>query len=315
MRAIHITRYGGPEVLRVAEVPEPEASDGQSLLDVSAAGVNFADTHKVENSYMEPSELPFVPGLEVVGRDRHGRRVAALLGSGGYAERALAQPAMTFPVPDGVGDEQALAVLLQGLTAWHILRSSARVGAGESVVVFAAAGGVGSLAVQLAKRFGAGRVVAVASTPHKRELALELGADTAVDATSDDLTAAIREANGGRRVDVVLEMVGGVAFAASLAALAPLGRLVYYGNAGREVVPPVDPAQLMRRSVGVIGFWLSQLVRQPPLLSEPVRELLDAVADGSLRPVIGSSYALSDARRAHEELRARRTTGKLVLIP
>lgn len=139
MRAIQITRYGGPEVLQLAEVPEPVVSDGQSLVHVTAAGINFADTHKVENSYMESSELPFVPGVEVAGRDGSGRRVMALLNGGGYAERAVAERSITFPIPDGVRDEQALAVLLQGLTAWHVLRSSARLAAGESVVVSAAA--------------------------------------------------------------------------------------------------------------------------------------------------------------------------------
>src|SRR3954447_6308262 len=210
MRAIQITEFGGPEVLEPREVDEPQAPEGGVVLDVSAAGVNWADTHQAENSYLAPAELPLVPGGEVVGTTPDGRRVVALVAGGGYAEKALAFPAAMWEVPDGVSDAQALGLGLQGTTAWHLLRTSAQLRAGESVVVHAAAGGVGTLAVQLAKRFGAGRVIATASSPEKRELALELGADVAVDvstATSaDDVRDVLVEANGGKGVDVVLEM-------------------------------------------------------------------------------------------------------------
>lgn len=315
MKAIQIQQYGGPEVLELVELDDPMPGDGEQVLAVSAIGINFADTHKAEDSYMESSELPFVPGVEALGQTADGRRVAALLVGGGYAEQAVFDPALSFDVPDAVGDAEALAVLLQGLTAWHLLRSCARIGGGESVVVQAAAGGVGSLAVQLARLFGAGRVIAVASTEDKRRLALDLGADAAIDADPSALTDAIREANGGPRVDVVLEMIGGESFEMSMASLAPLGRLVYYGTAGRTPAPVVDPGVLMRRSIGIIGFWLSQLVRQPALLREPMNQMLKWVTEGVLKPVVGGSYKLEDARQAHVDLRARRTTGKLVLIP
>ena len=156
-----------------------------------------------------------------------------MIATGGYAEYAAVPKAAAFPIPDGVSDAQALALLIQGLTAWHLYRTSAHLAEGESVVVHAAAGGVGSLAVQLGKAFGA-RVIATASTEEKRALALELGADAAVDVTREDLTDALIEANDGRRVDVVLEMAGGRVFDASLRALAPFGRLVTYGMASRE---------------------------------------------------------------------------------
>jgi NADPH2:quinone reductase len=315
MRAIQITEFGGPEVLVPRDVDEPEAPEGTVLLDVTAAGVNYADTHQAENSYLATAELPLIPGGEVVGTTPDGRRVVALLAGGGYAEKAVAAPLAMWEVPDGVTDGQALALVLQGTTAWHLLRTSAQLRAGESVVVHAAAGGVGTLAIQLAKRFGAGRVIGVASSDEKRALASRLGADAVVDSRAEDLTAALREANGGARVDVVLEMVGGRTFQQSLDALAPFGRLVHFGQAGREGTPKVDPGVLMGRSQGVLGFWLVHLLRRPELLDEAMRDMFAAVLAGELEPIVGGSYPLDEARRAHEDLRARRTTGKLVLTP
>jgi NADPH2:quinone reductase len=313
VRAIQITEFGGPEVLKEAELPDPVAGDGQLLIDVDSAGVNYADTHTVEDSYLARSTLPLVPGSEVVGRTGDGRRVVALVGDGGYARKAVAQEALTHELPDEVTDGQALALVVQGLTAWHLLRTCARIAPGESVVVHAAAGGTGSLAVQLAREFGAGRVIATASTADKRDLALRLGAHAAVDPGPDGLTERLTEANEGRRVDVVLEMTGGPVFDASLAALATFGRLVAYGMASRTPPTPVRPAQLMGRSRSVIGFWLAHCVSRPGMYHEPLAELLAMTAEGRLRPQIGGVYPLSEAGLAHTELRARRTVGKLVL--
>jgi NADPH2:quinone reductase len=315
MRAIQVTEFGGPEVLVPCDIDEPTAPDGGVLLDVSAAGVNYADTHQTENSYLAAAELPLVPGGEVVGTTPDGKRVVALLGGGGYAEKAVAHPAAMWDVPDGVEDAQALAIVLQGATAWHILRTSTRMAAGESVVVHAAAGGVGTLAVQLAKKWGAGRVIATASSDEKRRLALDLGADVAIDSVQDNMKEALEQANDGRKVDVVLEMTGGPVFDASLAAVAPFGRLVTYGGASREQATPIDPRSLMHRSRAVIGFWLVHCFQKPGLLDEAIAPMLGMVADGELRPIVGGTYALDDARKAHEDLRARRTTGKLVLTP
>ncbi len=315
MRAIRIDRWGGPEVLELVEdAPVPEPGDGEVLIEVSRAGINFADTHARENTYLARYELPLIPGAEVAGTTTDGRRVAALVGTGGYAEYATAPEATTIPIPDGISDGQALALLLQGLTAWHLYRTSAKLAEGETVVVHAAAGGVGSLAVQLGKAMGAGRVIATASSEDKRALALELGADAAVDVTATDLADRLREANGGRKVDVVLEMAGGRVFDASLEALAPFGRLVAYGIASREA-NEVSSGALMRRSQAVVGFWLMHAVRDRAMVEPPLRELFGRVADGSLRVVEGTTYGLSEVRRAHEELQARRTTGKLMLDP
>ena len=313
MRAIQITEFGGPEVLRVVELPDPEPGPGLELIEVRTAGVNYADTHQVEDSYLSRSTLPLVPGSEVVGTRADGTRVAAFAMEGGYAEKARVYPAMSFPVPDGVEDGQALALMVQGLTAWHLLRTTTHLAPGESVVVHAAAGGVGTLAVQLAKAWGAGRVIAVASSADKRQLATELGADVTVDAGVDDLKAALEEANEGRKVDIVLEMVGGPTFDASLAALAPFGRLAVFGMASRVPPKPVDVGSLMGRSRAVLGFWLAHCFTRPEMLQGPMAELLSMVADGSLRPIVGGTYPLSEAHRAHEDLRSRRSTGKLVL--
>ena len=313
MRAVQIHSFGGPEVLSVTDVPDPVASDGLQVLEVTSAGVNYADTHQVEDSYLSRTELPLVPGTEVVGHLPDGSRVAALAMSGGYAEKALVAPGMTFPLPDGVSDGQALSLMVQGLTAWHLLRTSTHLQSGESVVVHAAAGGVGTLAVQLGKCWGAGNVIGVASSQEKRDLAASLGADVTVDAGEPDLKAALEQANGGRKVDVVLEMVGGPTFDASLAALAPFGRLATFGMASRTAPRPVHSGELMSRSRAVVGFWLAHCFARPDMLQPQMAELLAMVQDGTLRPVVGGTYPMSQARRAHEDLRSRASQGKLVL--
>lgn len=319
MRAIQVSEFGGPEVLREAELPDPEPGEGEVLVRVSRAGINFADTHQTRDEYLAKAELPFVPGGEISGRaveggTHDGRRVAALIGGGGYAELVAVPQAALVPVPDEVSDDQAAAILLQGLTARTMLRASARLEPGESVVVGAAGGGTGTLSVQLAKRLGASRVIALASSEEKRELALRLGADAAVDSRAEDLKERIVTANGGEQVDVVLEMAGGPTFDACLAALAPFGRLVSFGIASGES-NEVNTRKLMQRSRAVVGFWLMHLFRRPELLREGITDLLGAVAAGELEVVVGGVYPLSDAARAHEDLRARRTQGKLLLDP
>jgi NADPH:quinone reductase len=321
MRAVQITRFGGPEVLDIVDLPDPLPGPGQQLYEVHTAGVNFADTHQIENSYLAAQELPLVPGSEFVGTPvGGGQRVVGLLAGGGYAEKAVAHDFLTWPVPDGVSDEQALSVVLQGATAWHLLRTSSHLAEGESVVVIAGAGGVGSIAVQLAKRWGAGRVIATASSADKRALCEELGADATVDpALADDdpkqFTGALREANGGKPVDIVLEMTGGNVFDGSLSALAPFGRLVAYGQAGRTQPKPIQAGSLMQKSRAVIGFWLAHCMARPAMLDAAMNELLPMVAESSLKPVVGGRYPLSAVREAHQDLLARRSTGKLVLDP
>jgi NADPH2:quinone reductase len=315
VRAVQITEFGGPEVLQLTELPDLRPAPGQTLIEVNRSGINYADTHHVENSYLTPAKLPLVPGAEVAGRTADGRRVVALVGEGGYAERALAPDNLTFDIPDGTTDGQALALVSQGLTAWHLLRTSTRMADGETVVVHAAAGGVGSLLVQLAKRWGAGRVIATASTERKRQLALDLGADVALDGSPDRLNDRLREANEGRGVDIVLEMVRGPVFDASIAALGRFGRIAFYGMASRTPPTPVEPARLMARSQSVVGFWLVDCLRRTGMVAEPLAELFELTAAGELRPVIGGEYGLSEVAAAHRALRSRSTIGKLLLDP
>lgn len=316
MRAIQMSEYGGPEVLRLVELPVPEPADGEVLVRVTRAGLNFADTHRREDAYLARDELPLVPGSEVAGvREDSGQRVVALCGRGGYAEYATAPAALTFPIPDGVADETALALVLQGLTAWHLYRTSGRVAPGESVVVHSAAGGVGSLAVQLGRPLArAGRVIATASTRAKRELALELGADAAVDGAAEGLTERLVESNLGAPVDVVFEMAGGAVFDASLEALAPFGRLVTYGIASRER-NTVTSSALMRSSRAVVGFWFTHCLDRPAMIDDALADLFERVLREELRVVTGPTYPLADAAQAQRDLVGRRTTGKLTLDP
>jgi NADPH:quinone reductase len=315
VRAIQMQEFGGPEVLQLVDIPTPEPAEGEVLIKVSRAGLNYADTHQRTNSYLAKAELPLVPGSEVAGvREDTGERVVALCGNGGYAEYATAPGALTFPIPEGVDDGTALALLLQGLTAWHLYKTCARVQPGESVVVIAAAGGVGSLAVQLGKPLGAGRVIAVTSSEAKGDLALQLGADAAVDASPEGLADRLIEANLGERVDAVFEMAGGRVFEECMSALAPFGRCVTYGIASEEP-NQVQTGALMRRSHAVVGFWLMHCIGRPAMIDEALADLFARVAAGELRVVIGGTYPLDQAAQAQVDLRERRTTGKVLLDP
>ena len=313
MRAIQIQEFGGPEVMELVELPDPEPRDGEVLVEVARAGVNFADTHATRNDYLAEQTLPLTPGGEVAGRTRDGRRVAALVPSGGYAERVAVPESWLVPIADNVSDDVAAGLLLQGLTAHALIHRCARLEPGETIVVQAAAGGTGTLAVQLAKRAGA-RVIALASSEEKRAVASRLGADATVDSRAEDLREAILAANGGEPVDAVLEMTGGETFEACLRTLAPLGRMVLFGIASREQ-NEVSTGHLLRHSRAVIGFWLMHLIPRRKEVAAMIGDLLNAVGAGDLEVVIGGVYPLSEARRAHEEIAGRRTSGKLLLDP
>jgi len=314
MKAIQITKFGGPDVMELVDLPDPIASDGEELIDVSCIGINYADTHQTENSYLSKQTLPLIPGLEVVGKTASGRRVLASATTGGYAQKALSPKAMCVDIPDGVSDEQAIAMLVQGTTAWHILKTMAQVKPGESVVVQAGAGGVGTLAIQLAKMWGA-KVIAVTSSDVKNELAKSLGADATVDANSADLAGLMIAANGGKRVDIVLEMVGGKTFDSSLEVLAPFGRLITFGMASRTAPTAIYPGVLMGGTKTVAGFWLSHCFGKKELMGDVLTELFALISSGALKPVIGATYGLSEAKLAHQAMLARQTTGKVTLDP
>ena len=314
MKAIQITKFGGPEVLELVDLVDPVPSETDELIDVTCIGINYADTHQTENSYLSKQELPLIPGLEVVGKTQTGRRVLASAMAGGYAQKVIAHKAMCVDIPNGVSDEQAVAMLVQGTTAWHILKTMAHVQPGETVVVQAGAGGVGTLALQLAKMWGA-KVIAVTSSAEKNALVKTLGADETVDAKSDDLAGAMLAANGGKKVNIVLEMVGGKTFDSSLEVLAPFGRLVTFGMASRTAPTAIHPGVLMGGTKTVAGFWLSHCFGKKELMGDVLSELFALIVAKKLHPVIGATYGLSEAQKAHEAMLARQTTGKVTLDP
>ena len=313
MKAMQITAFGGPDSMHLVDLAEPVPGPGQEVIEVTSIGINYADTHQTENSYLSPQKLPLVPGIEVVGI-ANGRRVLAPVDSGGYAQKAIAHSAAMIEIPVGVSDEQALCMLVQGSTAWHILKTVGHLKKGESVVIHAAAGGVGTIAIQLAKMWGA-KVIAVASSESKRALAKSLGADFVIDADQDKLKDAILEANGGKPVNLVLEMVGGKTFDVSLEVLAPFGRLITFGMASRTAPTPIHPGVLMGGSKTVVGFWLAHCFGKKELLNDVITELFSLVIEGKLKPVIGATFGLSQATQAHQEMLARKTTGKITLNP
>ena len=313
MRAIQIDEFGGPEKMNLVELPDPVPGEGEILVEVVRCGINFADTHATRNDYLAEQQLPLIPGGEIAGRTPDGLRVAAILATGGYASKVVIPEAWAIPVADEVSDDVAAGLLLQGLTAHALVHRCARLQEGETVLVEAAAGGTGTLAVQLAKRAGA-RVIGIASSPEKRELAERLGADATVDSGAEDLREAILEANGGERVDAIFQMSGGPAFDAQLRTLAPFGRMVTFGIASREQ-NEVSTGHLMRNSRAVIGFWLMHLIPHRGEVAAMIGDLFAAVAAGELEVVVGGVYPLSEARRAHEDIAARRTSGKLLLDP
>ena len=317
MKAIQITKFGGPEVMQYLDLPDPKldpiAGKDEVVIDVTSIGINYADTHQTENSYLSAQTLPLVPGIEVTGI-AEGKRVLASVASGGYAQKAIASKRALIEIPDGVTDNQALCMLVQGSTAWHILKTVGHVKAGDSVVVHAAAGGVGTIAIQLAKLWGA-KVIAVTSSDEKKELAKSLGADVVIDANTDNLKENLLAANGGKPVDLVLEMVGGKTTDISLDVLAPFGRLIVYGMASRTPGASINPASLMGGSKTITGFWLAHCFGSKTLLNDVITELFDLVKAGKLKPVIGATFPLSKAADAHKAMLARETTGKIALDP
>ena len=312
MKAIKITEFGGPEVMRYLDVEEPIAKDGEVILEVTGIGINYADTHQTEDSYLSKQELPLIPGLEVVGTFEGKRYLAGAANA--YAERVAVAKNQLIPIPDSITDGQALAMFVQGTTAWHILKTIGHVKPGESVLIHAAAGGVGTIAIQLAKVWGA-KVIAVASSQSKRDLAKRLGADVAISAESEGLKERIIEANGGKRVDLVLEMVGGKTFDQSLEALATFGRIVTFGMASRTPMSMIHPAQLMGRSQTLSGFWLANCFGKKELMTDVIAELFALIAAGSLEVIVGATFPLSKADEAHRSILARESTGKVVLDP
>ncbi len=324
MKAILVEEFGEPEVLRHAEIERPGPGEGEVLIEVRSAGINYVDTMRRRNQYLIRQELPFVPGSEVAGTIVEvgegvagvaaGDRVVSIIGTGGYAEYAVAPAEAIIPLPEGLGFDEAAAIPFQGLTAYHILSTSGAMREGESVLIHAAAGGVGTLAVQMARLMGAGKVIATASSRAKLDLAHSLGADVLIEYTDEDWPERVREATSGDGADVILEMVGGDFPEKNLRCLNVFGRMVVYGAASRDRGSLV-PAELMKRCHSVVGFYLPQIMSRPELFVPSLREMLGWISSGDLKLVIGARYPLEDAAEAHRALEDRETTGKIILNP
>jgi NADPH2:quinone reductase len=325
VKAIQLHQYGGPEVLVYADLPDPKPGPGEVLIKVLAAGVNWADTMRRRNElYPEPTPLPFILGVEIAGvvealgegvtSPPVGTSVFAVPGAGGYAQYICVPAEIAIPIPPQLDAVRAAAIAVQGLTALLVLQDVGRLQAGENVLVQAAAGGVGAIAVQLAKHLGAGRVIALASTAEKLAFTRTLGADVAIDYTQSQWFEKVREATDGKGVDLVLEMTGGDVFEQSMKSLAPFGRIVVYGNASGESVA-VDPMRLVGPNQAIAGFYLGGHFSRPNRLQAALNEIVASVSDGRLKLHIGTRLPLDRAAEAHRLLEERKTVGKVILEP
>jgi NADPH2:quinone reductase len=322
VKAIRVHSTGGPEVLRVEDVPSPSPGPGQAVIQVDAAGVNFIDVYHRTGLY--PRDLPFTLGLEAAGTVtalgpgvstlQIGDRVAACDAIGAYAEHALVPADRLVPLPDRVSTRTAAAVMLQGITAQYLVSSTYPLGRGATCLVHAAAGGLGLLLCQLAKRRGA-RVIGTVSTEEKARLAREAGADHVILYTETDFQAAVKQITGGAGVEVVYDSVGRTTFMQGLDCLARRGTMVLLGQSS-GTVEPLDLSLLsMKGSLFVTRPRVGHYTASRAELLERAAEVLDRVTDGTLTVRIGREMPLSEAESAHREVEGRRTTGKVLLIP
>jgi len=322
-RAIRIHAYGGPEVLRFEEVPVGKPGTRQLRIRHTAIGVNFIDTY--ERTGLYPARLPAVLGREAAGvvveagrlatRFKAGDRVAyAGNAAGAYAEERIIDAGRVVPLPDSITDQQAAAMMLKGLTAWFLLRRCYRLRARDTILLHAAAGGVGLIALQWATALGA-RVIAAVGSDEKAEIARAHGAHAVIVSTREDIAARVREITKKRGVPVVYDGVGKDTFFASLDCLRPRGLMVSFGNASGPV-PPIAPLELTKRgSLYLTRPMLFHYTAKPSELARGARELFEIVASGKVRLRIGQTYPLAQAAQAHRDLEARRTTGSTLLIP
>ncbi len=321
MKAARVNAFGGVEQLEMVELPDPVPEPHEVVLKVEACGLNFADVMQREGLYPGGPKPSYIPGLEAAGVVEAlgtdvgdsltvGTRVVALA-SGAHAERVRTTARTCIRLPESMSFAEGAAFPVQYLTAYHCLITLAHAASGETVLIHAGAGGVGTAAVQIAKLLGL-RVMVTASTSEKRAKIIELGADAAVG--YDEFDVAAREFTGGRGPDICLESIGGDVFSRSLAIMPPFGRLVVYGAAGREA-QPIDTLKLFFRSQSVLGLHLNGVFARPDLLLSSLTALLGWIAAGKLKIQIGHTFPLSEIRQAHELIASRQSYGKIVLLP
>lgn len=329
MKAVVMHAYGGPEVLAVEDVDIPSPGLGQILVRVEAVSVNYADIVRRRNDpYPVPTPLPAILGGEVAGfvealgegvtHLKKGEPVFALLGGGGkggYAQYAVADVAQVLQLPQGFDLDIACTLVVAGVTAYQTLKSAGQLQPGETVFIPGALGGVGSYALQLAKIFGAGKIIAGASTEERRAEALRRGADHVVDYTRDDWPAEVRRFTGGKGADVILDMAGGKVFQQSQEALAPFGRIVVYGSASRELTQ-LTPRTLIPQNQTVTGYYVGQWFAGRPQQSvQAFNTLVELIQQGKLSVNLAARLALDKAAVAHRTMESRQATGKIVLQP
>jgi NADPH:quinone reductase len=322
MKAVVFEKIGGPEVLKIAEIPKPEVKPGMVLIKIRAAGINFADTLFRRGQYMMQPTFPDTPGLEAAGvieavgdgvtNLKPGQRVAAM-GSKMYAEYALAPATQVVPIPDSMNFEEGAAFPIQVLTAWHMLHTSHKTERGQTVLVHSAAGGVGVVAVQIAKAAGA-RVIGTVSSDRKVGLVKEHGADEVINYATHDFAEETNRLTGGRGVDLILDAVGATTMEKGLTCLAPFGHLILYGRAGGPP-EPLNLFRLFERSVKVSGFTLYAVAPAPEVMRRGIEESLRLIAEKKVRIVIGKTLPLAQAAEAHRFMESRQSIGKLLLIP
>lgn len=322
MKAVEVSRTGGPEVLEYKDVPEPQPKPNEALVDIKAAGLNFIDVYFREGRY--PSKLPFIAGqeaagvVEKVGSEvtslKPGDRVAYAGLQGAYAERAAVAADRLVKIPGGVSFEQAAALMVQGMTAHYLVKSTYPLKSGESCLIHAAAGGVGQLLVQMAKTIGA-VVIATAGSDEKCEIARKAGADHVINYEKQDFEEESKRLTGGEGVHVVYDGVGKTTFEKGLNILQPRGYMVLFGGAS-GAVPPFDLIKLSQKgSLYVTRPTLAAYVATREELEWRASEVMGWVAAGKLKISLGQSYRLAEAERAHRDLEGRKTTGKILLIP
>ncbi|TMA24303.1 MAG: zinc-binding dehydrogenase [Deltaproteobacteria bacterium] len=326
MRQIWITRKGGPEVLQLREAPDPEPKPGQVRIRVRAAGVNFADVLARVGLYPDAPPFPAVMGYEVAGVTDSGKRVIAMTRFGGYSDVVCVPEAAVLPLPDKLSFAEGAAIPVVWLTAWHMLVELANVRRGQRVLIHAAAGGVGTAAVQICKRIGAESFGTASASKHDR--LRELGLSHAIDYRRQDFLVEVMRLTDGRGVDVALDPLG--SFKQSFRCLAPVGKLMMYGasnlvsgprlNPLRAVaavarMPFFHPLKLLPANKGIFGVNMGRLWGEPQLLRRELSEVMAGMQDGSFRPIVDSEIPFSEAARAHQRLQDRANFGKVVLVP
>ena len=323
MKAIRVSKFGGPEVLESVELPLPHPRAGQVLIKVEAIGLNFADMLNVAGRYFTQPPLPFVPGMEFSGTVAAlgegvthleiGQRVAALGGSGAFAEYATAHTAGLLPLPSSLSAHEAAALPISYYTAYFALKTLGHAKAGETVLIQAAAGALGTASIQLAKQMGL-KVIALASNESKLELTRSLGADVNLLNGRADLLEAVLETSGGEGVDIVLEVVGGEKFVQSVGMLRSQGRVMVIGSASGGTAH-LNPLTLMGKNATVTGVWLTPLTGNPDLMREASEYLVPLLSSGKVKPQVGEIFTLENAGKAFEFMSSRASVGKIIIEP